>query len=863
MNLKIEELWEIKNYIPNDNQKKAIMHTEGPLLVTAGPGSGKTRVILWRTLNLIVFKGIKPEEIFLATFTEKAARQLKDGLRSLLTLASERTKITYDISGMAIGTVHSICRDLLNDRRFSANGERPSPPILMDALGQFFFVNKKSNWTELWKAGGYNSEEEANGELNKYLANYNYPQKFKAVTEMMSIFNRFSEENLEIDSYKKDPILNKILKMYKKYKELLESKSPRVYVDFSLLQKRAFDKISKIKNTDSVFKYVIIDEYQDTNSIQESLYFYLSKGTKNICVVGDDDQALYRFRGATVENLVEFESRYKNANHKKPERIDLNINYRSRKQIVDTYTKFISLIDWKDTRLNKYYRVMDKNIQANSRDSNPSVLFSEAGDADSVCLEIAELCYKLRLENKVSDYNQIAILFPYLKGNPRVEKFAEAFENINDKYNLSEGNKHSLKYYAPRASSFLNTEEAKLIWGMIIKIFDRAHYGAGIGTNLSNFRNWKIASLSYVNKVFTSDTKFNKFVDLKREEIERIKSDYEILLQFSEKKKWDLESKLIETQLDDLIQITKLSKECKRDLKSKRLRTAVKDGKFKISYVFNRVTTLDWTLLDLFYQFTGFDYIKQKFDLAEDGTDEGPIVNFAQISKYLARFMEDYAQLISASFLRDDKFHHSFYTSFTYSLYRLSESEVEDEENPFPKGRISFLTLHQSKGLEFPVVILGSVYKIVSNVPPKRDEIIKTLLNKEGEPLERISNFDMMRMFYVGMSRAKSLLVIPRYSGKGIRNLDVFKNLFKWKDIISISNFSMNSLPKYKEEEEDIGKSYSYTSDYLMYDRCPRQYMLIKKHGFVESRSQTMIFGSLVHQTIEDLHHLVLNQRGN
>ena len=123
-NFNIEYFWSLKNFRPNDSQSEAIFQTEGPLFLTAGPGSGKTRVILWRTVNLIVFKKIEPKDIFLATFTEKAAHQLKEGLRSLLGAVTNHTGQAYDISGMSIGTVHSICQEILVDssRRFSGGG---------------------------------------------------------------------------------------------------------------------------------------------------------------------------------------------------------------------------------------------------------------------------------------------------------------------------------------------------------------------------------------------------------------------------------------------------------------------------------------------------------------------------------------------------------------------------------------------------------------------------------------------------------------------------------------------------------------------------------------------------------------------
>ena len=98
----IKTYWDLKGFKPNPKQEKAILHTTGPLFLTAGPGSGKTRVILWRTVNLIVFNQVDPKKIFLATFTEKAALQLKDGLRSLLGLITNKTGQPYDISGMSI-----------------------------------------------------------------------------------------------------------------------------------------------------------------------------------------------------------------------------------------------------------------------------------------------------------------------------------------------------------------------------------------------------------------------------------------------------------------------------------------------------------------------------------------------------------------------------------------------------------------------------------------------------------------------------------------------------------------------------------------------------------------------------------------
>jgi DNA helicase-2/ATP-dependent DNA helicase PcrA len=399
--LTLDYLWTKAGFKPNKKQEQSIKSVKGPLFLTAGPGSGKTRVLLWRTLNLIVFHGVKPEEIFLSTFTEKAALQLKSGLRSLLGLVTNLTGQPYDISKMALGTVHSICQSIITDRRFSDGSIRKYPPVLMDALSQYFKIYNRFYWNELCLAGGFSDETTANIKINNFF-NPSYESKSRhiAVTNVIGLFNRLSEENIDPDKCKaKDRTLVKIFKMYRLYLNELNSDPVIKQVDFSLLQKMANDHIKSFAKSSLVFKHIIIDEYQDTNSIQEKIFFSLAKGNKNICIVGDDDQALYRFRGATVENLVEFEDRCKKAIGVKPKRIDLDINYRSRKKIVTTYSDFIKIIDWKKNKPQKgYYRIHNKSIKANSKDNNQSVVVSCHSRKDDVYKEIAEFVYNLKIE---------------------------------------------------------------------------------------------------------------------------------------------------------------------------------------------------------------------------------------------------------------------------------------------------------------------------------------------------------------------------------------------------------------------------------------------------------------------------------
>jgi DNA helicase-2/ATP-dependent DNA helicase PcrA len=127
---------------------------------------------------------------------------------------------------------------------------------------------------------------------------------------------------------------------------------------------------------------------------------------------------------------VEFESRCKQNIGVKPERIDLDINYRSRKQIVSNYTKFINLIDWKKPKKEKgQYRIYDKNILAYSKDNLPSVITSSHSKKNEVYKEIANFVYNLKKKGKIEDYSQCAFLFPAMKNNTRVKGYMEAFEN--------------------------------------------------------------------------------------------------------------------------------------------------------------------------------------------------------------------------------------------------------------------------------------------------------------------------------------------------------------------------------------------------------------------------------------------------
>ena len=845
----IEKLFQLSRFTPNENQRDAIEELEGPLFLVAGPGSGKTRVILWRVVNLIVFHGVAPESIFLSTFTEKAAKQLQDGLVSLLGLASEQTGKPYDLSGMYIGTVHSLCHRLLQDRSLVIDRERSTTPVVLDELDQYFTLAQGSFWSAAKSLLDFEGEVPALREiLNRNFEPPASASRHKTVVNLQSLFNRLSEEDLDPNEIL-DKASDEHASLYHLY-ELYRNRLGNNRVDLSLLQQAAYRALQLNEDSKHRFKHVIVDEYQDTNAIQERIFFHLAGGSKNICVVGDDDQALYRFRGATVENFVEFPKRCSKALGIVPQRIELGINYRSRRGIVQAYTSFVAQHDWRRPGGGQF-RLHDKGVRAHSKDDGISVLCTAPSKPADLVDEIASLCRRLIDTKVVADPNQIAFLFPTLKSTV-VEKFEEALARVG------------LRVYAPRAKRFLEAEEPTLIVGLLTRVlgkpprneaFDRGEYG--------EFHSWLDSATTMADALMEGDSTLRTFVDQRVAELSAIKRDYAALKNVLETNRWSEDSAYDPSMHKrHLLNAAGLSADARRALGGAGLEKLYKErladeNPLNLKNVINRATTADWGLLDLFYRFLGFQRFREMIDLADGGVDEAPVCNLSLTSQLLARYVDTFPPLITGQGLVTEMLQRGFYQAFLFALFRMGEGEYEDAEDPFPRGRIPFLTIHQSKGLEFPVVVLGSAR--TQRRARKVDELVRPFLAPGGEPLDRMPGFDAMRMFYVALSRAQNLLVLAHPKGQGQKVDGEFHELMA--RATPIAGFDVMSVPKAKPEPEAAVRHFSYTSDYLAYQRCPRQYMLFERYGFAASRTQTMFFGSLVHATLEDLHHRMIAAR--
>lgn len=839
------EVYQHFAFNPSQQQKEAIESANGPIYLVAGPGAGKTRVLLFRILYLVLFVGCKPEKIFVATFSNKAAKELEYGIKNLFSEISIYTGENYDTSGMYIGTVHSACRKLLTDRTFSKNRRRHKLPKFHDEIGQYFFVKDKflKICLKKFEITEFEFKEWLGFALEKQLSN-----KHDIAIALIEILNRFTEECIDPSSFAdiEDKDINQLGILYDLYINELRTNN---IVDYALLQKEALKYVSTLEK--SIFDYVIIDEYQDTNLIQERLFFLLSKNRGNICVVGDDDQSLYRFRGGSVECFVEFPSRVNQYLKLIPKRINLNDNYRSRKPIVEFCRKFIELTDWSKENGKGEYRIESKEIKPFNKESEPAVFKTQLGNYESVAIEIANKVKEIIDSGKVNNPNEIAFLFPSLKGR-FVQVMREALEDIG------------LQVYAPRAARFLDCWESKAIFGLIALVLGMPTQGKFRG-RFEKFHDWVEESLTEANNIVSNDPALENYIEDMKTDIGIRSIDYQLLVANTKEIGIDINAPYNPSEMLELLlgiknisEFTQTSlKKTSKTLEKKNLKTHT------INYVIGSATAADWNLLDLFYRLVGFKAFNKSFQTAQDGTDNESIMNLARITLYLSSFMEKTKSIISGADFFNNRISNSLYNNFLYGLFLLEESEVEVKDSLFPLGRIPFLTIHQSKGLEFPIVILGGIGRRKRS-PSRIEAIVRDITNRVGEPLERIFKYDLTRMFYVGLSRAENLLIIPNFSGRGIVVDDNFKNLVRQNNELNfLHEFKIDSLPLAKMSKRNIPRIYSYTSDFLLYQQCPRYFMLYREYGFVPSRSQTILFGSIVHRTIEDLHNFLISKRQN
>lgn len=363
----------------NENQQKAVVHKEGPMLVLAGAGSGKTSVLTNRIAYLIE-DGVSPANILAITFTNKAAREMKERVTKL---------IGADARYIQISTFHSFGLKILKEN--------------------YEFLGYDKNFIIL-------DSDDTLTVVKKLMKDLNMNPKYYNARELRSKISSAKNELITPEKFKKQEYDEKIVTLYKKYCQKLKAGNSVDFDDLLVLPIKLFEISPSILNSyQERYKYILIDEYQDTNEAQYVFSKMISKKYRNIFVVGDNDQAIYAFRGANYKNILNFEKDYPDC-----KTILLEENYRSTKTILNAANSVI-----KHNKLRK-----DKNLWSNNEEGDKIKYIKtddEKSEGDYVVKEIKKIA-----ENGTS-YDDIAILY---RTNAQSRSIEEAMLKANIPYRI-------------------------------------------------------------------------------------------------------------------------------------------------------------------------------------------------------------------------------------------------------------------------------------------------------------------------------------------------------------------------------------------------------------------------------------------
>jgi len=421
----------------NKEQLEAVTHKSGPLLIIAGAGTGKTTVITKRIANLVLSKQAQAEEILALTFTNKAAEEMEERVDKLL---------PYGYVESWISTFHNFCQRIISEHGIDIGIS--SDVELLDSLGAWILVSEnfekfdldyykpRNNPTKFIKSMlshfSHLKDEEISPE--KYLeyarglaldadsadfiqksAKEDEPKKQKrSKSKKVSKKEQFSESRIE--EIKR---INETAGAYCVYDALLREKNKMDFGDLINYCLKLFrERPNVLDKYREKFKYVLVDEFQDTNWAQYDLVKMISSPKNNITVVADDDQSIYRFRGASMSNVMQFSKDYKDA-----VKISLVKNYRSGKKILDASYSFIQLNN--PNRLEHVEKISKKLESASSLGSVVEHFHCKTSQDEASV--VARAIISLKEKDKSSNWSDFAIL---VRANSHSEQFASALESF-------------------------------------------------------------------------------------------------------------------------------------------------------------------------------------------------------------------------------------------------------------------------------------------------------------------------------------------------------------------------------------------------------------------------------------------------
>ena len=384
----------------NDQQKSAVAHKTRPLLIIAGAGTGKTAVITRRIAYIIEQKWARPSEILALTFTEKAAAEMEQRVDEL---------VPYGYTDMWISTFHAFGDRFLRD--YAINLGLPANFKVLTATEQAIFLRQNLFAFDL---NYYRPIADPLSHIQELLTHFSRlkdeliePGEYLELVESLKLKAKSKEEKIEYEK------TLELAKAYQRYQELMIQSGNLDFGDQIFLTYKLLKENKKVlKECREKFKYILVDEFQDTNFAQNELVKLIAGRTGNITVVGDDDQSIYRFRGAAISNILDFKKFYKNAKE-----LVLNQNYRSSQEILNSSYK---LIQHNNPDRLEVQNNINKKLITKKHGPSPELLYCDSlsCEADKVVAKIGELKKEKKYKN-----NDFAIL---VRANSQAEPFIQS-----------------------------------------------------------------------------------------------------------------------------------------------------------------------------------------------------------------------------------------------------------------------------------------------------------------------------------------------------------------------------------------------------------------------------------------------------
>lgn len=757
----------------NIDQKNAIIsEPDKSLFIVAGPGSGKTTVMVLKILKYIFVDDIDPREIIATTFTKKAAEELYsrilgwgDMIKKYLIDNTDSFE-TYgkvgriDFNQIKIGTTDSIAEELLRENK--KPGENQAI-VIEDFVANSAMIKILID-----------NERYLNKNLVEYLKEISGKSKIVEPSKMseilMEIKNRIYYDQVDFEELYSKSHKNKgfrlALECIKEYDEILKNRNT---IDFAMLEATFLEKLknSELKSFLDEVRIVLIDEYQDTNLIQEDIYFTIAKSALenngSITVVGDDDQSLYRFRGATVDLFTNYKSRAKNRLGIDVEEINLKTNYRSTDNIINHCNQFAELdCEYQKARVENKPKIIAPDFDRDKMPvlglfrNNPKMLAHDLsrlidnlvnkGECELKVLKILNEDYYKKVNGEIDIAKLQQIKNESIRAGENAEKIKlkldSEYGSASDMAILSyspkektygtpsflhylrknlKGLKNPIEMFNPRGIELQDIEIVAIFCGLMLECIDpesKVQNSDKTIPNLAkkNMRIWRIRAQDYIK--------------LNPEPHEPISlNDFVV--------RWQLRRPYPEINSNGI--------------EAKWPQTA--------------------SLMELAYKLT--TWIE---DLQEDV--EG-IVYLEAITKSITQtgFFNDYHSNIS--FRNPDQERASILEAIWNIFIPLSTGGVSIDESlleTLPDDRINVLSIHQSKGLEFPLVIVdvGSRFetnniktqrlrfpKLIKDETTIEDSIRKYSVLGENKRSEKDRLFDdLTRLYFVAFSRAESVLLL-------------------------------------------------------------------------------------------------------